>query len=334
MTVQSGVFAALAGILVAISPIVPAGPLPSIAGGLAVAACVLGYAALSRRPAGETLATQRRISLPRLSAEDVALLLLAVAVFAPTLAWLYTQWTISVFRNAHGLFIPFLMGWFGWRALRNGAAGESRPSAWGFAFVALGLLLVVADTAIRSRYLASVGLAISLPGFALLLLGAERTRLLTLPLILGLFLIPLPGTAGSTLYLRQATAFAVEPMLVAAGYSITRDGTAIGFPSLNFFVADLCSAISVLHGAAAVAVILAAFSRSRLQRAALLLSVWPLTFFFNSIRIFGLAVLCVEVGPWIMDSPIHNVSAVATFAGVAGSLLLMAGRRTLGRIFA
>jgi exosortase len=226
------------------------------------------------------------------------------------------------------------MGWFGWRALRDSANEERRPSAWGLAFVTLGLLLVVADTAIRSRYLASVGLVLSLPGFTLLLLGAERTRALTLPLLLGLFLIPLPGSAGSTVYLRQATAFAVEPMLLAAGYAVTRDGTAIGFPSLNFFVADLCSAISVLHGAAALAVVLAAFSASRTQRAALLLSVWPLTFFFNSIRIFCLAVLCVEVGPWIMDSPIHNVSAVATFAGVAGCLLLMAGRRTLVRIFA
>jgi hypothetical protein len=71
-----------------------------------VAACVLGYATLSRRPPNETSPRTQAVSLPRLSPRDVALVLLALAVFAPTLAWLYTQWTISVFRNGHGLFIP------------------------------------------------------------------------------------------------------------------------------------------------------------------------------------------------------------------------------------
>lgn len=333
ITPERSVLAALAGTLVALSPVTPAGPVPSIAAGLTVAAFVLGYTHFSRRHMGRTAPAAHRISIPSLSAWQVALALLSVAVFAPTVAWLYKQWTISVFRNAHGLFTPFLMAWFAWRTLRDGGAGERRPSAWGLAFLALGLGLLIADSAVRTRYVSSIGLVLCLPGFALLLLGVERTRALALPLILGLFLIPLPGSAGTVVYLRQTTALAVEPMLRVFGYAVTRDGTALDLVDLTFFVADLCSAISVLHAAGALAVILAAFSGSRLKGSALLLSVWPLTLFFNSIRIFGLAVLCFEVGPWIMDSPIHNVSAVLTFAGVAGALLLMAGRRTRVRIF-
>ena len=41
-----------------------------------------------------------------------------VALYAPTARWLYGRWTMSVWHNAHGLFIPPLVGWMIWQELK------------------------------------------------------------------------------------------------------------------------------------------------------------------------------------------------------------------------
>ena len=46
--------------------------------------------------------------------------------FAPTCQWLVGKWTESIFRNGHGIFVPFLMAYLAWDQLKQDTAPEPR----------------------------------------------------------------------------------------------------------------------------------------------------------------------------------------------------------------
>src|SRR5215218_7523028 len=55
-----------------------------------------------------------------------------IALYAPTARWLYGRWTMSVWHNAHGLFIPPLVAWLAWQELKDRRALPASGSASGF----------------------------------------------------------------------------------------------------------------------------------------------------------------------------------------------------------
>jgi hypothetical protein len=42
-----------------------------------------------------------------------------VLLFAPTAKWLFDRWTMGIWYNGHGLFIPPLVAYFSWITLRK-----------------------------------------------------------------------------------------------------------------------------------------------------------------------------------------------------------------------
>src|SRR5208283_669073 len=110
-------------------------------------------------------------------------ILLAILVFAPTIYWLWQRWTMSVWNNVHGLFIPFIVAYFIREVLRSDQIVDAEQSAWGFLFLIPGLGMIVLDSAIRTQLLAAFGMVVCLPGLSLLLLGSRRTKALGIVLL-------------------------------------------------------------------------------------------------------------------------------------------------------
>ena len=50
---------------------------------------------------------------------------LLLVVYGPTVVWLWGRWTMSVWHNAHGMFIPLVVAWLVWQEL-GGARGLPR----------------------------------------------------------------------------------------------------------------------------------------------------------------------------------------------------------------
>ena len=137
------------------------------------------------------------------------------ALYAPTLVWLWDRWTLSVWHNGHGLLIAMVVLYLVWGALKTKADLPRSSNPWGFAIVLPALVLHVLDTGIHSQLLSAVALILSLPGFSLLFLGTERTKLILFPLFT-LFLtlpIPLMFTELIHLALRHITADGVAMLL-------------------------------------------------------------------------------------------------------------------------
>lgn len=330
-TWQNLLLAAGIGFLVGASPFTPDDLGPSIAAGILAGTAVLAYRARTATDSGSPPFALPRPTAP-LAWLGVSLVLFA-AVFAPTFAWLWDRWTASIWQNAHGIFVPVVMIYLAHLILRRDRSEEVETSAWGFLFLGAGLLLALLDAGARTRYLSALGLVVALPGLSLLFLGERRTRSIAVPLILGLFMIPIPNAVATHLYLKRATAVGVEPLVGLFGISVWREGTLLHLPSNQFVVSDACSGFATLYAAVAVSLVLAWHSTSKLRSLGILAAAWILAPAFNVVRTLMLVVLTHHFGDVIVDSPIHEASGVVVFWCILGILFLLADRDELRRAF-
>jgi exosortase len=320
--------ATLAGAVMASSPLVPKHWLGSAAAGVVTGGAVLAWRLSRPVQAEQPSSPARSLRVPPLIAIAG---LIWIALFATTWIWLYRHWTTSLWSNEHGLFIPFVVAYLAQRTLReDDRPTQAEGSVWGLPLVALGGALAVSDLSIRSGYLATLGLLISLPGLSLSLLGPRRTRALTVPLATSWLMLPIPRTLASDMQLRHITASGVEWLLDGVGYTVLREATVLHLPGRTFVVSDACSGFATLYAGVSVAFVLACMAPTHLRRALLLLAAPLLAVVANVARVLILVVLTYHHGSWFIDSFFHPASGVATFVIVLLGLLAIAGQ-PLGR---
>jgi exosortase len=316
--------AATAGLVLTVSPFTPNELAPAAAMGFVLGAGLLAWRLRPQSPVWQEASEEAApwaLGWDRVLGVGVALLCLAV--FAPTLQWMYLEWTRSLWSNQHGLFVPFAMAWLARKALRDDH-GPAESSAWGLVPFGLGLMLAALDANAQTRYLAAFGLVLALPGLSLLLLGPRRTRALRVPLLIALLLIPIPYTVGTPLALRTITATGVLPLLHLLGYTVLREGTQLIMPRQNFLVADACSGVATLYASLATALVLAALATDRWRRSVLILSAPLLAIACNIVRVTLLVVLAQVFGTELLDTKLHEASGVVTFFVVLRVLFWMA----------
>ena len=258
--------------------------------------------------------TSEKASASRLVLAVVALE--CAVLFWPTIEWLYQRWTLSVWQHAHGLFIPPLVGYFAYQELKPLAGQPRSASAWGFVFLVPALVLHALDAGLHTQLLSAVALMLALPGFSLLLLGVERTRRIAFPLAFLLFALPIPlaVTENIHLQLRYIVVAVVSWLMPWAGVPVYVEGTTLHMANGAVEIADACSGFSTLYAAVAVAALTAYSAPSTLRRVLVLSSAVPLAIGANLLRVFVLVLLVVWKGSEILDTIIHPLSGVATFA--------------------
>ena len=244
------------------------------------------------------------------------LLIELVALYAPTFIFLWQRWTVSVWHNAHGALVPPIVGYLVYRELKAFKGTPARGSAWGFVLLVPALLLHAIDAGIHTQLLSAVSILIALPGLALLLVGTERTKAIAFPLLFLAAALPIPLGMTEQIHLQlrliatAGTAWAI-PMI---GIPVFAEGTMLHVAAGPIEVSDACSGFSTLYAAGAVA-LLTAYSVPTWQRRALvLLAAAPLAIAANILRIVGLVALVVWSGPEVLDTFIHPLSGMLTFA--------------------
>jgi exosortase len=337
-TLQDLAWVAAIAFLTAASPFLPRDPIVTTVGAAIAGGLVLAYRIWRRRGESSEVSASKGVSLSVPLSVWACLFLFAV-VMAPTGRWMFRMWTASIWENGHSVFVPLVILYFAYRSLTRsegrraeGDRGAEDSSAWGLPVVVAGLLIVILDSAIHTRYLSAIGFVICIPGLSLLFLGARRTRKLAFPLTLCLFLLPIPFSFSEQVFLRNATAVGVEPVLRLIGYPVTRELTVLMLPGFTIDVSAACSGFSALYASAFLAVVLAVHAENKWRGALLLLSVWPIAVGANILRAAVLVKLMDDFGRGILDTPVHGGSGAATFVLALGALYLLAGRETIRRV--
>jgi exosortase len=252
---------------------------------------------------------------PRIDARLWLVLLAVVAIYAPTVAWLWERWTMSVWHNAHGLLIPFVVAYFVYDELQRYEGPPEAGSPWGFAWLVPALLLHVIDGAMHTQLLSAASIVLVLPGLSYLFLGPSRTRKILFPLLFLAFMLPIPLgiTERIHLALRHLTARGVEQLVPMVGVPLFRDNLTLETGETRLFVADACSGFSTLYAAMTVACLTAYFCPVPWRRVAVLLGAAPIAIAANILRVSILVLLVRYYGNGVLDTWMHEASGMLTF---------------------
>jgi len=250
-----------------------------------------------------------------------------VALYAPTLGWLFDRWTMSVWHHAHGLFIPPVVGYFVSQELRRLRHLPRSASAWGFAVLVPALALHALDAGMHTQLLSAVTLVVALPGLSLLFLGWPRTQAILFPLAFAAFMVPIPLSlmAPAHMQLREIATSSVTWLTPLFGVPVFAEGTTVHLPNASLLIADACSGFSTVYASVAVALVTAYVSADPRRRLLVLVAAAPVAIAANIVRVTLIVLLVWWQGREVLATPLHSLTGMLTFA-LALPLIFWLGR--------
>ena len=158
-------------------------------------------------------------------------------------------------------------------------------------------------------------------------LGVPWMRMLAFPFAFLVFMVPLPDIAVEQLedVLMRASAGLAHVLFQLTGTPVLCNGQVVELPGMTLEVARNCSGIRsslILFITSLIASYL--FLSSTWHRCLLMAMVIPLGIFRNAIRVLVIGLLCVHIGPHMIDSWIHHHGGPLFFAVSLAPLFLTA----------
>ena len=263
--------------------------------------------------------------LPRL-----AWVLLSVALAASVLAvktglaqmmgWLLTRPEYS-----HGIIIPFVAAFLVWQR-RDQIERMPFPGSW----VGLLLALVGAIVGFIGKMSAlftiqDYSVLITLYGVILTLTGWRVFRLLWVPLLILIFMVPLPEFLYQNLsvQLQLLSSQIGVWFLRLLGISVYLEGNVIDLGVYKLQVAEACSGLRYLFPLMTIGFLIAYFFKTALwKRALLFLSSIPITILMNSFRVGTIGVMVEHWGVRMAEGFVHEFQGWAVFMA-SGTLMVL-----------
>ena len=151
--------------------------------------------------------------------------------------------------SSHGLFVPFMTGWFLWRErdrIRQAELGFSPLR--GISVIGAGFVLLFLARGSGELALSVLSFLIVASGLVLLLLGNGVFRIASFPLLFLATMIPLPEATYDAVgeWMRATTTTGSVWLMQALQLPVYRDGYAIQLPNTSVFIGTSCSGIRYL----------------------------------------------------------------------------------------
>jgi exosortase D (VPLPA-CTERM-specific) len=235
-------------------------------------------------------------------------LVVAFIPFAGVLAGLFAVWNREP-EYSHALLIPLISLFLVWRE-RNALMHTPFRGSWlGFAVVIAGVLMWLVAQLSTIYIIAQYAFLVVLYGLVLSLAGGKVLRRLWMPLLILLFIIPLPAFFANSLSLKlQLLSSAIGVGVIRlAGISVYLDGNVIDLGTYKLQVAEACSGLRYLFPLMTLAFLVACFYRAApWKRVVLFLSSIPIAVLMNSLRIGMVGVTVEHWGPRMAEGVLHD----------------------------
>ncbi len=270
----------------------------------------------------------------KISWQPIALLgALLILCYAPILYRMGVQWATDENMD-HGFFVPVVAGFIVWQRRGQLLATPVRPNGWGLVLVIWGALQAMIATLGAELFTARIAFLIALFGVVLYVGGKEWVKALLFPLLLLLFMIPIPAIiyAALTLKLQMLASALGETMIGWMGIPVLRAGNTLQLPSQTLDIAEACSGIRSLLSLAFLSLVYAYLTDRRVwMRWALLVATVPIAIAANGIRV-AVTGLLSEINTKLAQGAYHEgegyiVFLVAMIALVATHRLLSFGAK-------
>jgi exosortase len=244
------------------------------------------------------------------------LLVLWAAAFYPIYPELVRDW-LDLPDNSHGFIVPVVAGYFAWQ--RRGQLQSVTPGSswWGGAVFVLSLAGYILSYAGNVAFPSRFAMVLSLFGLIWFCLGSETIRILLLPVLFLLFMIPVPYSLLNLVSLPlqfMATRLSAH-IIDACSIPVYREGNMLYFVGTQLEVAEACSGIRSIMSLTMVAIAFASMVKEGWgKKAILVLSSVPIAMLANIVRISGTGVLAHFFGDEVAKGFLHEFSGIAIFA--------------------
>lgn len=191
----------------------------------------------------------------------------------------------------HGYLIPFISFYFIWAKKDELRLLEPVPCLWGLAIFLFGLVMGYLVMPLASAVLSGIVIVVMVNGLVLYLGGTKVYRLLLLPAVYLIFMVPLPTPVHSAVanplqhFASWASAGILDGIL---GVTTIRTGNIIKLAGHTLQVAEACSGMRSIMGLLALGVAFAYFwERPLWERTFLIISTIPIAIIANICRVTG-----------------------------------------------
>jgi len=250
-----------------------------------------------------------------------------IAAYLPILRRLVDQWMTDE-DVSHGFFVPLVALYIAWQ-MRGRILSLDRVTAWwGLGVMAWGALQGYFGMLAAELFLQRTSFLITLTGLLLVLGGTRLVRALVFPLLLLLFMIPIPGVIYNeiTFPLQLFASQVAEVALGILGIPVLRDGNVLELANQKLSVAEACSGIRSLLSLSFLSLVYAYFFDKRVwMRWVLLILTVPIAILANSGRVTITGILS-EINPDLAQGFFHSLEGWIIFMI---ALLMLVGTHAL-----
>ena len=249
-----------------------------------------------------------------------SIVIILIWFYWPDLVNLAKQLTNSE-DYSFGLLLPLVSGYIVYLKWPQIRSQPWRPSWWGLAVIILGFIFYSLADMVGVFYLSPFSFLVVLTGFILLLGGWRIVGLLSFPLFLLFFMIPLPAVVmkNLTLPLQLISSWIAAGLLRIGGIPVVRQGNVIDLGMRQLQVVAACSGLRYILSLTALGMIFCYFYQRRLWKiAVLLISLIPAAILANAFRVAGMG-----FSPALQEGFLHSFSGWLIFIFCFGILVLM-----------
>ncbi|WP_409422862.1 exosortase-associated protein EpsI, B-type [Pseudaeromonas sp. ZJS20] len=253
-----------------------------------------------------------------LAASVLLMLVTMLGVYGPSVYRLYFADGQGLGGNTSSILLLVALFLFLYGLPRQLARPAAAQPWLGWCLVAVALLMYVVGNLLLLPMLTVGALIPFLAAIVCLQLGLSACRALLLPLLLLLFVIPLPYVITDVIVqpMKQLISIAAENVLYWMGYPVARSGVLLTLGGYQLLVADACSGINSLFSLEAIALLyLNAVKReSGWRNLIIAVLIFPISMLANTTRVVILALMTYHLGNDIAQGFMHEASGLLLFA--------------------
>jgi exosortase len=239
---------------------------------------------------------------------------LLILCYWPILYRMGAQWATDE-NMGHGFFVPIMAGIVAWQRREQLMAEPRQPNPLGLVVVIFGGLLSVLATLGAELFSARVSFVIALFGTILYLGGTRWIKILLFPLILLLFMIPIPAIIYSAITMKLQTLASElgEIMISAMGIPVLREGNTLKIPSQTLDIAEACSGIRSLMTLLFLSLFVSYFMDKKVwMRWVLLIATVPIAIVANGVRV-AVTGLLSEINTQLATGVYHEIEGYIVY---------------------
>jgi exosortase len=237
---------------------------------------------------------------------------------------LIVQWATDE-DMGYGFFVPVVAGFIAWQRRHQLMAIPRETNKTGLVLVVFAALQSIAATLGAELFTARMAFVIALFGVVLYLGGKAWVKALLFPLVLLLFMVPIPQIlyARLTMSLQMLASELGETLIGWMGIPVFRTGNILELPSQSLDVVDACSGIRSLMSLTFLSLIYAYFSDKRIwMRWVLLIATIPIAILANGARV-AITGLMSQINTDLAKGAYHEMEGYIVFIVALGALVVL-----------